>query len=94
MPTPAAVRKSMANPDHLVSFVDGKPYKTFKRHLAVHELTPNDYRRRYNLPNDYPMIAPAYSARRSAIAKSMQLGRKAVKKPGTRKAQKSSAKRR
>src|SRR4051812_49942083 len=73
-PTPAQVRKSIT-PDALISFVDGKPYKTLKRHLASHGLNPYSYRARYGLPADYPMVAVNYAAQRSELAKSIGLGR-------------------
>ncbi|MEA1833202.1 MucR family transcriptional regulator [Methylobacterium durans] len=73
-PTPAQVRKSIT-PDALVSFIDGKPYKTLKRHLSTHGLDPYSYRQRYGLPNDYPMVAASYAAQRSELAKSIGLGR-------------------
>ncbi|WP_407943100.1 MucR family transcriptional regulator, partial [Methylobacterium oxalidis] len=62
-PTPAQVRKSIT-PDALISFIDGKPYKTLKRHLSTHGLDPYSYRQRYGLPNDYPMVAASYAAQR------------------------------
>ncbi|AWN43254.1 MucR family transcriptional regulator [Methylobacterium durans] len=73
-PTPAQVRKSIT-PDALISFIDGKPYKTLKRHLSTHGLDPYSYRQRYGLPNDYPMVAASYAAQRSELAKSIGLGR-------------------
>jgi predicted transcriptional regulator len=79
-PIPAAavtVRKSLADPDRIVSMIDGKPYSSLTRHLRAHGLTPDDYRARYNLPPSYPMIAPGYSAQRSRLAKALGLGRKA-----------------
>lgn len=80
--TPAvSVRKSLASPDHIVSMIDGKKYKTLRRHLATHGLTPEDYRDRYNLRADYPMVAPSYSAARQAMAKKIGLGRKPGQKP-------------
>ncbi|MFD6316941.1 MucR family transcriptional regulator [Methylorubrum thiocyanatum] len=72
-PTPAQIRKSIT-PDALISFVDGKPYRTLKRHLSVHGLTIEGYRARYGLPNDYPSVAANYSASRSALAKQLGLG--------------------
>ncbi|BDL41893.1 MucR family transcriptional regulator [Methylorubrum extorquens] len=72
-PTPAQIRKSIT-PDALISFVDGKPYRTLKRHLSVHGLSVNEYRTRYGLPSDYPSVAPNYSAARSALAKQLGLG--------------------
>lgn len=80
--TPAvSVRKSLASSDHIVSMIDGKPYKTLRRHLSTHSLTPEEYRKRYGLKPDYPMVAPSYSETRRAMAKKIGLGRK----PGMRK---------
>jgi len=73
-PTPAQIKKSI-RPDGLVSFVDGKPYKTLKRHLAKHGLTIAEYKEKYGLPKDYPSTSPEYSAKRSAMAKTLGLGR-------------------
>ena len=76
-PVPAVtVRKSLASPEHIISLIDGKPYKTLKRHLAGNGLTPAEYRQRYGLKSDYPMTAPAYAERRRDLAKSIGLGRK------------------
>lgn len=72
-PTPAQIRKSI-RPDGLVSFIDGKSYKTLKRHLTKHGLDPHTYRERYGLPADYPTTSANYSAQRSALAKSLGLG--------------------
>ena len=72
-PSPAQVRKSI-RPDGLVSFIDGKSYKTLKRHLTKHGLDPHTYRERYGLPADYPTTSANYSAQRSALAKSLGLG--------------------
>jgi len=75
--TPAvSVRKSLASKDHLISMIDGKPYKTLKRHLSRHGLTPDEYRRRYNLKPDYPMVSESYSAARRDMAKKIGLGQK------------------
>jgi len=76
-PVPAvSVRKSVT-PDFLICLEDGKKFKSLKRHLATHfDLTPEQYRHKWNLPADYPMVAPNYSASRSALAKSAGLGRK------------------
>ena len=76
-PDKAAVKKSIS-PDHLTSFIDGRSYKSLKRHLTTQGLTPDEYRQRYGLARDYPMVAPNYSAQRSALAKSLGLGRKAA----------------
>jgi predicted transcriptional regulator len=75
--TPAvSVRRSLASKDHIVSMIDGKPYKTLKRHLAGHGLTPAQYRERYGLKPDYPMVAENYASMRRDIAKKLGLGRK------------------
>ena len=72
-------RKSLASPEHIISLIDGKPYKTLKRHLASRGLTPDEYRSRYNLPASYPMVAPAYAEHRRAVAHRLGLGRKGPK---------------
>jgi predicted transcriptional regulator len=75
--TPAvSARKSLANPDFIVSMIDGKQYKTLRRHLSGHGLTPEQYRERYNLKSDYPIVAPSYSESRRDMAKRIGLGRK------------------
>ena len=75
--TPAvSVRKSLASKEHIVSLIEGKPYKTLRRHLATNGLTPEEYRARYNLKADYPMVAPAYSEARRAMAHKIGLGAK------------------
>jgi predicted transcriptional regulator len=81
-PTPAVpVRKSI-RPDFLVCLEDGEKVKMLKRHLAArHGLTPDEYRRRWGLAKDYPMVAPAYAAQRSALAKRIGLGRKPAVAP-------------
>lgn len=71
--TPAQIRKSI-RPEGLISFIDGKSYKTLKRHLTKHGLDPYSYRERYGLPSDYPTTAANYSAQRSALAKELGLG--------------------
>jgi predicted transcriptional regulator len=75
--TPAVTaRKSLASKDHIISLIDGKPYKTLKRHLSGHGLTPEEYRRRYKLKPDYPMVAENYSTARRDMAKKIGLGQK------------------
>lgn len=71
-----SVRRSLASNDHIISMIDGKPYKTLRRHLATNGLTPEEYRARYNLKPDYPMVAPSYSETRRAMAKKIGLGMK------------------
>lgn len=73
--TPAQIRKSIT-PDALISFEDGRPYKTLKRHLTVRGMSLDDYRAKWGLPKDYPSTAPSYSATRSAMAKKIGLGAK------------------
>jgi predicted transcriptional regulator len=72
-PTPAQIKKSIT-PDALISFEDGKPYKTLRRHLTLRGLTPEAYRAKHGLPADYPMTSASYSAQRSELARSLGLG--------------------
>ncbi|MEI5682209.1 MucR family transcriptional regulator [Mesorhizobium sp. CGMCC 1.15528] len=70
------IRKSVT-PDFIISLEDGKKFKSLKRHLNTHYgMTPDDYRAKWGLPADYPMVAPNYTAARSQMAKKMGLGRK------------------
>lgn len=80
-------RKSLSSPEHIISMIDGKPYKTLKRHIGLHGYTPESYRETYGLSANYPMVAPSYSARRSEMAKTIGLGRK----PGQKRGRKSKA---
>jgi predicted transcriptional regulator len=75
--TPAvAIRKSI-QPDHLVCLEDGAKLKMLKRYLRTHyKMTPEQYRQKWNLPHDYPMVAPNYSKSRSDVARAIGLGRK------------------
>jgi predicted transcriptional regulator len=92
-----SVRKSVT-PDFIVCLEDGKHFKSLKRHLqAVYGMTPEQYRRKWALPKDYPMVAPNYAATRSALAKSIGLGRSPgvtsrASKPLTKRTTKSFAK--
>lgn len=81
------VRKSLGSREKIISLIDGKPYSTLKRHLKGHGLTPAQYRERYGLKADYPMVAPAYAERRRELAKKIGLGRK----PGTGKGRRAKA---
>ncbi len=72
-----SVKDSLSSNDHIVSLIDGRPYKALKRHLASNGLTPEQYKARYNLPADYPLVAPSYSDHRRKVAKAMGLGGKA-----------------
>ena len=85
--TPAQIRKSVTA-DHLISFIDGRKFKTLKRHLSLHGMTPADYREYYGLPADYPMVAPSYSAARSSLAVAAGLGQGGRKPKGAPKARK------
>ncbi len=74
-PRPAVPIKQSVLPEHIVCLEDGKKLKTLKRHLrAAYGLTPEQYRQRWGLPPDYPMVAPSYAARRAAIAKEVGFG--------------------
>ena len=83
-PVPAVSIRRSITPEYLISLEDGRKYKTLKRHLAGLGLTPDQYRAKWGLRPDYPMVAPDYAARRSALAKESGLGqlrRKAVPAP-------------
>ena len=73
--TSAQIKKSVT-PDALISFIDGKPYKTLKRHLTGNGMTIEQYRQRYGLPPDYPTTASNYSAMRAEFARNAGLGHK------------------
>jgi predicted transcriptional regulator len=75
---PAVPIKKSITPDYLISLEDGRRYKSLRRHLGVRGLTPEQYRTKWGLPADYPIVAPSYAKRRSELAKSMGLGRKRV----------------
>ena len=78
-PEPAVIARSIT-PDALISFEDGRPYKTLRRHLTARGLTPVEYRAKHGLPDDYPMVAQNTSAARSQLARSIGLG---GRKPAT-----------
>jgi predicted transcriptional regulator len=72
---PAVTVKKSVTPDYIVCLEDGKKFKSLKRHLRTHyNLSPEEYREKWGLPHDYPMVAPNYAAARSALAKKMGLG--------------------
>ncbi|TGR10481.1 transcriptional regulator [Mesorhizobium sp. M4B.F.Ca.ET.190.01.1.1] len=78
---PAVNPKRSVTPDYIICLEDGKKFKSLKRHLATHfGLTPDEYREKWGLPHDYPMVAPTYSESRSNLAKSLGLGRKTLTK--------------
>ncbi|MCP1198151.1 MucR family transcriptional regulator [Notoacmeibacter sp. MSK16QG-6] len=77
-PKPAVNPKRSVSDDYIVCLEDGKKFKSLKRHLSAHyNMTPEQYREKWGLPADYPMVAPNYSAARSKLAKKTGLGRKA-----------------
>ena len=80
-PQPAVPVKKSVTPDYIVCLDDGKQLKMLKRHLKTsYNMTPEEYRERWGLPADYPMVAPNYAKKRSSLAKKIGLGRK----PGAR----------
>ena len=82
---PAVNPKKSVFPDYLICLDDGKQFKSLRRHLSALGMTPDEYREKWNLPRDYPMVAPNYAAARSALAKASGLGRKAKPAPKSRK---------
>ena len=85
---PAVPIKKSVTADFIICLEDGKKFKALKRHLMTHfQMTPDDYRTKWGLPDDYPMVAPSYAAVRSTLAKSNGLGRKpaAAAAPASRK---------
>lgn len=79
---PAVNPKKSVFDDHIICLEDGKKFQSMKRHLkTVYNLTPDEYRTKWGLPRDYPMVTKNYSAKRSAMAKNMGLGRKPGETP-------------
>ena len=79
MMKPAVARRQSVKPDYIVCLEDGKKLKMLKRHLATsYNLTPDQYRAKWGLPADYPMVAPNYAAARSKLARDLGLGRRAA----------------
>lgn len=77
-PTPAVPVNKSVQPDYIVCLEDGKKLKVLKRYLMTnYKMTIDDYRKRWNLPSDYPMVAPNYAQKRSQLAKNLGLGKKA-----------------
>jgi len=77
LPQPAVAIKKSVMPDYIVCLEDGKKLKMLKRHLKTrYDMTPEEYRERWGLPSDYPMVAPNYAAQRSELAKKIGLGTK------------------
>jgi len=78
---PAISVKKSITPDFIICLEDGKKFKSLKRHLRTHyDMTPEDYREKWGLPADYPMVAPNYATARSALAKQMGLGQQRRKR--------------
>ena len=76
---PAVAIKKSITPDYIVCLEDGQKFKSLKRHLQSHyDMSPDEYRVKWGLPHDYPMVAPAYAAARSNLAKNMGLGRRSI----------------
>ncbi|TNC08781.1 MucR family transcriptional regulator [Methylobacterium terricola] len=73
--TPPVPIKKTVTPDYIISLEDGRQYKSLKRHLSTRGLTPDQYRQKWGLPHDYPMVAATYAAQRSELAKNSGLGR-------------------
>jgi len=85
-PEPAVSIRSSVKKDYIVCLEDGKKMKMLKRHLMTdHGLTPDEYRARWGLPSDYPMVAPDYADKRRDLAKKIGLGRKPGQRRGRRK---------
>lgn len=85
-PEPAVSIRSSVKPEYIVCLEDGKKLKMLKRYLMTNfNMTPEDYRARWNLPADYPMVAPAYAEKRRELAKLIGLGRKPGQRRGRRK---------
>ena len=83
------IRKSITD-DYLICLEDGKQLKMLKRHLSTaYNMTPDEYRAKWGLPHDYPMVAPAYARTRQALARKIGLGRKPAEKPKTRRRKRS-----
>jgi len=80
-PTPAVPIKKSITPEHIVCLEDGKKLKMLKRHLkTAYDMTPEEYRERWGLAADYPMVAPSYAKQRSKLAKQIGLGTRARRK--------------
>ncbi|WP_185975191.1 MucR family transcriptional regulator [Mesorhizobium sp. WSM4310] len=89
---PAVNPKKSVFPDHIISLEDGRKFKSMKRHLGLLGMTPDEYRAKWGLARDYPMVAPDYAAQRSVLAKAIGLGRKAAPQPAKKAAAKRKAK--
>ena len=76
---PAVAIKKSVTPEYIICLEDGLKFKSLKRHLKSHyDMSPEEYREKWGLPHDYPMVAPSYAAARSDLAKNMGLGRRSI----------------
>ena len=83
---PAVPIRSSVKKDYIICLEDGKKMKMLKRHLkTAYDMTPDEYRARWNLPSDYPMVAPSYAEKRRELAVKIGLGRKPGQKRGRKK---------
>jgi predicted transcriptional regulator len=80
-PVPMMPIKKTITPDYLISLEDGRRYKSLKRHLSGRGLSPAEYREKWGLAKDYPMVAPNYAKQRSELAKALGLGQQRRKRP-------------
>jgi predicted transcriptional regulator len=81
---PAIAVKKSVTPEYIICLEDGQKFKSLKRHLKTHyDMSPEEYREKWGLPRDYPMVAPSYAAARSDLARNMGLGRRGAAIPGT-----------
>ena len=89
---PAVPIKKSVTPDYIISLEDGRKFKSMKRYLGLRNMTPAEYRAKWGLPDDYPIVAPNYAVQRSELAKKQGLGRKAVAQAPTKAKQKTASK--
>jgi predicted transcriptional regulator len=89
---PAVPIKKSVTPDYIISLEDGRKFKSMKRYLGLRNMTPAEYREKWGLPRDYPMVAPNYAAQRSELAKKSGLGRKAAAPAAAKAKRKAAAK--
>ena len=89
---PAVPIKKSVTPDYIISLEDGRKFKSMKRYLGLRNMTPEEYRTKWGLPKDYPIVAPNYAIRRSELAKKLGLGRKAAAPAPTKAQQRAASK--
>jgi MucR family transcriptional regulator, transcriptional regulator of exopolysaccharide biosynthesis len=81
---PAVAIKKSVTPEYIICLEDGQKFRSLKRHLKTYyDMSPDEYREKWGLPHDYPMVAPSYAAARSDLAKNMGLGRRGTAVAGT-----------